>query len=52
MNVEKRFKEIREKIADTIMGTFFNEQFLAKYLAEKAGQMAEAFDVGTTRADT
>eukprot|EP00011_Vannellida_sp_DIVA3-517-6-12_P002062 CAMPEP_0114626136 /NCGR_PEP_ID=MMETSP0168-20121206/11624_1 /TAXON_ID=95228 ORGANISM="Vannella sp., Strain DIVA3 517/6/12" /NCGR_SAMPLE_ID=MMETSP0168 /ASSEMBLY_ACC=CAM_ASM_000044 /LENGTH=288 /DNA_ID=CAMNT_0001837427 /DNA_START=69 /DNA_END=932 /DNA_ORIENTATION=+ len=43
--IEDRFVEIRETIKGVIMRTFFDAEYLERYLAQKAGQLAGSFDV-------
>lgn len=43
--IPKRFKEIRETVKNVIMGTFFDETYLKKYLESKATSMMSSMNL-------
>lgn len=48
--IPKRFKEIRETVKNVIMGTFFDEIYLKKYLSSKAKSFLENANLGMSAA--
>ena len=45
--IPKRFKEIRQTVKNVILGTFFDEVYLKKYLNGKAKSFLEGANLGT-----
>ncbi|KAL0229069.1 hypothetical protein GEMRC1_013689 [Eukaryota sp. GEM-RC1] len=43
--IPNRFREIRRTTKDTIMRTFFDQKYLEKYLAKKAGQVLGGLNI-------
>jgi len=45
--IPRQFKEIRETIKEAIMGTFFDQAYLERYLRERGAQLLAAADLAT-----
>ena len=49
--IPMRFREIRQTVKDAIMRYFFDEEYLERFLGERAGEMAIGDELGTKVAE-